>query len=104
MMHDMMGAMGWGMGLAGLIGILVSGLILRRNWREFGLSCLGIIFLITFVVLRAASFHHVDIVLYHLPRIGNWMNAGLEMGGSLLVSGGAWLALRRRQRNIDYLR
>ena len=28
MMHDMMGAMGWGMGLAGLIGILVLVLVI----------------------------------------------------------------------------
>lgn len=27
-MHDMMGAMGWGMGLAGLLGILVLALLI----------------------------------------------------------------------------
>lgn len=80
---------------AGLTGIAASFYFLRGRFRECGLAYLGIVFLLTFVVMRAASFHHVDVFLYHLPIIGNWMNAGLEFGGSMLVGLGALFSSRR---------
>ena len=69
--------------------------VVRGRWRQYGLAYLGVCFLLTFIVIRAASFHRVDALLYHLPLIGNWMNAGLELGGALLVGLGAFLATRQ---------
>lgn len=83
--------------ICALVGVTcgVAGLwFTRRRWRQCGVACVGIIFLITFVVIRAASFHHVDRLLYHLPQLGRWVNNGLEFSGTLLVALGALQSLR----------
>jgi hypothetical protein len=70
--------------------------ILRTRLKEFGLAIIGIIFLGCFIVVRAASFHHVDQLL--LSRIGglriNWI---LEVGGIIWVGLAAWLAIKRNR-------
>lgn len=71
-----------------LLAFLLRG-ILRRVWP----AMLGLGFTCLFVVVRAASFHHMDVLL------GTWvfgvkMNWLLELPGPLLVS---LVALRRRR-------
>jgi uncharacterized membrane protein (UPF0136 family) len=59
-------------------------------------ALLGSTVLVLFVILRAASFHHVDAVLGHSfygLRI-NWL---LEMGGLLVIIASAW---RRRGQHL----
>ena len=77
---------------------------LRAHWRQFGVAYLGIVGLITFIVIRAASLHHVDVLLYRLSQVGNWMNFGLELGGTLLVAFGAFLATRHTSSRDASLR
>jgi len=68
----------------------------RNRLKDFGLAMVGIIFLGCFVLVRAASFHHVDRLL--LSEIGGLrMNWILEIGGIFWVGLAAWLAWRRNQ-------
>jgi hypothetical protein len=81
---------GAGIVALGLLALLLRG-ILGRVW----LALLGIGFVCVFVVIRAASFHHVDVLL------GTWamgikMNWLLELPGPTLVAIVAW----RRRRAV----
>ena len=68
----------------------------RRFLGERVLVPIGLCALVTFVVIRAASFHHVDVLL--MSRIlGVRMNWILELGGIALVGLGALRACRRGQ-------
>lgn len=78
----------------GLTCTVASLYVIRGRWRQCGLAFLGIVFLLTFIVIRAASFHHVDKLIYGLPFVENRVNAGLELAGSLMVCLGAFLASR----------
>lgn len=82
--------------------VAVAGMrFLRNAWRQCGLSYLGAVLLLTFVVIRAASFHQIDVLLYHLPVVGYWMNTSLELSGILFVGLGALLAaLQNRQGRL----
>ena len=85
--------------IAGLIGLVASVYFLRSHWRQRGLAFMAAVFLLTLIVVRTASYHPVDNILYHLPVIKNRMNAGLELAGSLLVGCGALLASRPKKNN-----
>jgi hypothetical protein len=71
---------------------LATGVVLFRRLRgalgRFRLTLMGTVFLMAFVVIRAASFHHVDLFLK--VEIGgvqpNWV---LELGGIVLIALGA---------------
>ena len=60
----------------------------RRSLRHRWLALVGMASVMGFVVIRAASFHHVDVLL--ASRLGglkwNWI---LELGGILIVALGA---------------
>lgn len=58
------------------------------------LALAGAIGLLLFVVVRAASFHHVDEWLKQ-RMIGVYMNWIFEIGSLLLIFAGAWLRQRR---------
>lgn len=83
----------------GLMTALAGVWIIQGRWRRYGLAFLGAIFLVTFIAIRAASFHHVDLILYRLPYVGILVNASLEMGGSILISAAAWRAWSARPRS-----
>jgi hypothetical protein len=76
-----------GLVAVGLLALLLRG-ILGRVWP----ALLGLGFVCAFVVIRAASFHHVDVVLGS-SAIGVKLNWLLELPGPILV---ALVALRRR--------
>jgi hypothetical protein len=57
--------------------------LLRRVARRIRLALGGLSALVVFVVVRAASFHHVDILLRSGPIRLNWV---LELGGIALVA------------------
>jgi hypothetical protein len=72
---------------AGLLaGLLWAG---RRSPGRRGLALVGMVFVIGFVIIRAASFHHVDVLL--AATLGglkwNWI---LELGGIAAVAAGAF--------------
>jgi hypothetical protein len=73
-----MGAMAW---------------ILRAKLREVWVAVLGLGGLTSFVVIRAASFHHVDTFLRRLTHAGN---VALELSAIAMIAAGAWRALRSR--------
>ncbi len=50
----------------------------------------GLFFLLTFIVVRAASFHHVDVFLKSTSAGGLRMNWILELSGIALVALAAW--------------
>jgi hypothetical protein len=57
---------------------------MRTLFRRFALAFTGIFFLVSFIIIRAASFHHVDKVLgtWFLGAKINWI---LELGGILII-------------------
>jgi hypothetical protein len=72
----------------------------QRFWRGHKLLLAGLLFLLTFIVVRAISFHHVDVFLGR--EIGGVrMNWALELGGIGLVSLAAVMEWRRRSRRRD---
>ena len=64
-------------------------LLARDELRSLSAVLGGVVFIICFVIIRAASFHHIDILLgsdiggFHL----NWL---VELGGILFVAVGAY--------------
>jgi hypothetical protein len=65
----------------------------RREFRRLRLPLVGIVLLVSFVVIRAASFHHVDLLLKR--RLAGWrVNWIFELGGILLVFLGGIFFLR----------
>jgi hypothetical protein len=76
----------------------------RRKMPENKPVILGTAFLICFIIIRAASFHHVDQMLGFAPA-GMRLNWVLELGGIAAVGYGAWQALKsfRRARNLSFV-
>jgi hypothetical protein len=73
--------------LCGLTGTMVLTVSMRRVIGHIVGAVLGLGFLVTFVVLRAASFHHVDQWLGSGVVRLNW---ALELGGIALIALSAW--------------
>ena len=90
--------------LLGLLSSAASLVLLHRQWQQCGIACIGVVCLIAFVVVRAASLHHVDTLLFDLPLFGNWMNLAFELCGTLVVATGAWLAAYQRSCNGTWFR
>ncbi|SDX89058.1 hypothetical protein SAMN05444358_11451 [Ruegeria halocynthiae] len=71
---------------------LVSLWLLRRHLSRIGLALLGFVFLICFVLIRAAGFHNLDALLstdFLFIRI-NWL---MELSGIALIAlNAAWVA------------
>ena len=68
---------------AGVVGTLAMAIWLRRVLFRVGIALLGLGVLGTFVVARAASFHHLDALLHSGPFALNWW---AEFGGTSLVA------------------
>jgi hypothetical protein len=67
--------------------------VLRPLSASRALALSGLIFLLSFVLIRAASFHHVD-VLINQTALGLRWNWILELSGIGLVGGGAFIERR----------
>lgn len=83
-----LGVAAGGVLLLGVLALMLRG-ILDRVWA----ALLGLGFVCVFVVIRAASFHHVDLLISG-TALGVRINWLLELPGPLLVT---LVALRRRQ-------
>ena len=57
----------------------------REFWTSHKLLAGGLLFLLTFIVVRAVSFHHVDVIL-RTKAFGVRMNWAFELTGIFLVS------------------
>ena len=66
---------------------------LRAHLKRLRLALVGMAFLLTFVVVRAASFHDVDVLLYRAtgPFKLNWL---FELGGIACIAINAWSEAR----------
>jgi hypothetical protein len=71
---------------------LAAGLrVMRHRLRRYGLAFIGLACLLTFVIVRAAFFHRFDPLLYRVIRPA-WVNATLELGGTIVVGLAALIA------------
>lgn len=77
----------------GCVGAGVVWWLSRGSLAELWLALAGTVFLLTFIVIRAASFHHVD-VLIGTRILGLRLNWIFELGGIGMVA----LAAHRRSR------
>jgi len=67
-------------------------------WGEYRLAFIGICLLALFIVVRAATFHHIDQVL-RIDLGGARLSAVLEIAGILVVAAGcAWWQHMHRRR------
>lgn len=82
--------LGFLVAVAGLAAVFLAGLVLllRGSGRRSAPAVLGLVFVCLFVLMRAASFHHLDRLL-GLPVSGLRINTLLEWTGPLLISLGA---------------
>ncbi|TPV94184.1 MAG: hypothetical protein B7733_16585 [Myxococcales bacterium FL481] len=71
-------------GVVGLVSMAVAAWLARGPWRPVRISLLGFVIIVSFVVIRAASFHRVDLLIHHevLGAKVNWL---LELGGLAVV-------------------
>lgn len=74
-------------GIVGLLGAMGLGFVVwlaRGQLRDFRLALGGMVFLGAFVLARASSFHHVDILI-HTELVGVQLNWVFELTGIALV-------------------
>ena len=72
-------------GFAGVIAVFSVWYMLRNEWRNYLLPLTGFLLLVTFIIIRAASFHHVERLLKSGPA-GVRMNWIMELGGILIIA------------------
>lgn len=77
---------GAGVGIAGLAAAVS---VIEGRWKQFGLSFLGTVLLLAFVVIRAAYLSNVSRLMDRIPVASIWINNGLELSGTVLVALGA---------------
>lgn len=77
-----------GIALAGFLGFGVVWRWVREEGEDLWLPLFGLFTLICFVIIRAASFHHIDEFL-HTRLAGFKLNWLLELGGITLIIVGA---------------
>lgn len=70
----------------------------RQQWRRNALALLGFSLVVTFVVVRAASFHSVDLLIGH-EIAGIRVNWILELGGIMLVVCAASVNIDKIEQN-----
>jgi hypothetical protein len=85
---------------AGLISLGVFTWLAKSQWRRNFVALMGTVFLYVFVLIRASSIHHVDIMLRweFLGWKWNWI---LELGGITVVGVGAYLAWKNPGRSDE---
>jgi hypothetical protein len=86
--------------MAGLFALLAAGVAwaLQGYWRVYLRVWGGMTLLLFFIVVRAASFHHVDQLL--MSDIGGLrMNWVFELGGLALIASGASAAMKQTRKN-----
>jgi hypothetical protein len=67
-------------------------------WHEYRAAFVGVCVLLAFIVIRAASFHHIDVVL-RSDLGATSLHRALELIGVLAVAGGSawWHAMHKRR-------
>ncbi len=83
-----------GLTVATLFVTLLAGWLVRRMGGPVWLTLAGLLLLAAFVLLRAASFHHVDVLL-RTQLFGTRAWVVIELAGILVVALGAIWAIAR---------
>ena len=86
-------------------GLVLSGLAagawiawyMRKHLKHFGVAAAGAVFLAVFIVVRASSFHHVDLLL-GAEALGVRFNALLEISGIACIAFNARNFAQKRLR------
>jgi hypothetical protein len=78
-------------GLGGIAGCAGLFYVFRRELKRLWQALAGVAFLVCFIVIRAASFHHVDQFLTSGPVRMNWI---LELGSIAAIAWPAWRSLK----------
>lgn len=78
-------------GVAALALVTACGALIamRRQLGRLWPAILGLVAVLTYVAVRAASFHHVDQILYRPMVAGIAANPVLEIAGALLIAANA---------------
>lgn len=85
--------------LAMIAGLGLAAAKLRHASRRARTALLGAAFLTGFVITRAASFHHVDVLL-RMDLAGTRINWLLELGGIALIAAAASGTLSARETHV----
>lgn len=72
---------------------------LAASWRAYRVVCVGVALLWVFIIARAATFHHVD-VLIGLNLGALHLNHVLELGALATVMAGAWRWRQAHRRTV----
>jgi len=75
--------------ILGMVGIAILCFLVRKHRQQIFLALVGAVFLTCFVLIRAASFHHVDQMI-GFSLGGFKMNWAIELGGISCIGLGAW--------------
>lgn len=86
--------------LAGMGAIVCLFVLFRKLLRRHALAIVGLCTLVVFVLVRATSFHYMDILIGK-KIFGLYVNWILELGGILLISLNARSLYRQRRPLID---
>lgn len=75
------------LGVVGIAGVLGAWFVWQRHtfWMRHKLLSSGLFFLMTFIVVRAISFHHFDVFIKSEHFGGVRMNWVLELGGIAMI-------------------
>lgn len=80
------------------LSLIGAGVAMRAHLARLWPAILGLAAVLTYVAVRAASFHHVDQILYRPGWAGIKLNPVLELAGALLIAANAGMRGRRRGR------
>jgi hypothetical protein len=72
---------------------------LADAWRLYKVTWLGIALLCSFILIRAASFHHMDVFIHH-RMLGLKFNVLLEIGAILVIMAGTFIKYRVYLRSV----
>jgi hypothetical protein len=86
-----------GVVFSGAFSLILVWRTLQNVWKENGLTLFGMVFLVSFIVIRATSFHGVDRIL-GLEFSGFKMNWILELGGIICIWFSTILLLKKTAR------
>jgi hypothetical protein len=72
---------------------------MRLVWKRYWLPLIGMILLVAYVIIRMASFHHVDVLLKKRADGGIGLNWILELGGCIVVGFAAFKAATEKHES-----
>ena len=77
------------LGIGMLLTLLSIRLYLVQSWHNYPMTWVGIVLLNTFILMRAASFSHIDRMI-HYPVFGIKLNGVMEIGSIALIILGSY--------------